>query len=91
MRRIADHLGIPVREETWPGLVEAATFARMRARAASTAPDPSGILKDPKAFFRRGYSRAGEETLSREELDRYYRRASTMAPPDVLRWLHHSA
>ena len=89
MRRIADRLGISVREETWPGLVEAATFARMRASAASTAPDPSGILKDPKAFFRRGYSGAGEEILSKDELDRYYRRASTMAPPDILRWVHH--
>jgi aryl sulfotransferase len=63
----------------------------MRASAASTAPDPSGILKDPKAFFRRGYSGAGAETLSRDELVRYYRRASTMAPPDILKWLHHSA
>ena len=91
MRRIADRLGISVREDTWPGIVEAATFARMRAGAASTAPNPSGILKDPEAFFRRGYSGAGAETLSREELDRYYRRVSTMAPPDVLRWLHRSA
>jgi aryl sulfotransferase len=89
MRRIADRLGISVREEIWPGLVEAATFVRMRARAASTAPDPSGILKDPEVFFRRGYSGAGAETLSKDELDRYYRRASTMAPPEILRWVHH--
>ena len=63
----------------------------MRARAASTAPDPSGILKDPVAFFRRGYSGAGAETLSKAELDRYHLRASTMAPPDVLEWLHRGA
>ncbi len=91
MRRIADRLGISVREETWPGLVEAATFARMRADAASTAPNPSGILKDPEAFFRRGYSGAGAGALSRDELDRYYRRASTLARPEILDWVHHSA
>jgi aryl sulfotransferase len=88
MRRIADRLGISVREDIWPGLVEAATFARMRASAASTAPNPSGILKDPEAFFRRGHSGAGAEALSRIELDRYYRRASTMAPPDIFKWVH---
>ena len=54
------------------------------------APDPSGILKNPMAFFRRGYSGAGAETLSKDELDRYHRRASTMAPPDILRWVHRS-
>lgn len=91
MRRIADQLGFSVREAAWPGLVEAATFARMRSNAASTAPNPSGILKDPEAFFRRGYSGAGAETLSGDELDRYYRRASTMAPPVVLDWVHQSA
>lgn len=91
IRRIAHRLGISVPEEAWPELVEAATFTRMRATAASTAPDPSGILKNPAAFFRRGYSGGGAETLSKVELDHYYLRASTMAPPEVLEWLHHCA
>jgi hypothetical protein len=50
---VASRLGIAVPEENWPDLVEAATFAQMRARAASIAPDPSGILNDQTAFFRR--------------------------------------
>jgi aryl sulfotransferase len=89
MRRLASRLGIPVSEETWPILVEAATFAQMRARADSIAPDPAGILKDQTAFFRRGTSGAGAETLTKGELDYYYRRASSMAPQDLLEWLHH--
>ena len=89
MRSIAHRLGVSVPDETWPGLVEAATFTQMRAKAAATAPDPSGILKDPAAFFRRGFSGAGAETLSKVELDHYYLRASTMARPDVLKWIHH--
>lgn len=91
MRRLASRLGIAVSEETWPTLVEAATFAQMRARADSIAPDPSGILKDKTAFFRRGSSGAGAETLTRVDLDHYYRRASTMAPPDLLEWLHRDS
>jgi aryl sulfotransferase len=91
MRRIAGRLNITVSEEIWPLLVEAATFAQMRARADSIAPDPSGILKDQAAFFRRGSSGAGAETLTGVELDHYYRRASTMAPRDILEWLHRDS
>jgi aryl sulfotransferase len=91
MRRLAGRLAVAVPEERWPALVEAATFAQMRERATSIAPDPSGVLRDRTAFFRRGSSGAGAEALRHSELDRYYRRASTLAPPDVLEWLHHGA
>jgi aryl sulfotransferase len=88
MRRLAFRLGITVPEETWPTLVRAATFARMRERAGSLVPDPSGILKDRSAFFRRGFSGAGRETLTEPELREYERRISGMAPEDLLDWLH---
>ncbi len=88
MRRIAGRLGITVPDETWPELVDAATFARMRARAERTAPDPSGILKSPAAFFRRGSSGAGAEVLTPRELEHYGERAAEMAPAELLAWLH---
>src|SRR5262249_20296498 len=52
MRRLASLLGIAVPDELWPALVDAATFDQMRAQAANQVPDPSGVLKDPAAFFR---------------------------------------
>jgi len=88
MRRIARRLGIEVPTRRWPPLVEAATFARMRARADWLAPDPSGILRDRTAFFRRGRSGAGRELLTADELARYRARAARLAPPDLLAWLH---
>ena len=88
MRRIAGRLGIDVPEQVWPGLVDAAGFARMRERAHQLAPDPAGILKDSSAFFRRGTSGAGRELLDADERDHYRRRAATMAPADLLTWLH---
>ena len=91
MRRLAGLLGIEVAEETWPDLVRAATFEQMRARARAQAPDPSGILKDPAAFFRRGYGGAGHEELEPAELARYYARAARLAPPDLLAWLHRDS
>jgi hypothetical protein len=87
MRRLAGSLEIAVPGGVWPALVDAATFERMRADAA-LAPAPGGIMKDPAAFFRRGTSGAGAEQLTEAELAHYHARAATMAPRDMLAWLH---
>lgn len=89
MRSLARRLGIQVSEAAWPDLVAAASFAAMKARPALLAPNPSGILKDPAAFFRQGRSGAGAEALDDDALARYRARVVTMAPPDLLEWLHH--
>jgi aryl sulfotransferase len=91
MRRLAALLGVTVPDEIWPDLVTAATFASMRARAQRTAPDPSSVLKDPAAFFRRGTSGAGREVLTADGLARYRERTAALAPLDLLTWLHREA
>ena len=91
MRRLACLLDMSVSEDNWPALVRAATFAQMRARAESIAPDPAGVLRDRAAFFRRGLSGSGAETLTRVELERYYQRVSQMAPSALLEWLHRDS
>jgi aryl sulfotransferase len=88
MRRLAARLGIRVADETWPGLVEAATFERMRARSDRLAPDSSHVLKDRAAFFRRGTSGAGLEVLTDGEAAHYRKRAAALAPADLLAWPH---
>jgi len=88
MRGLADRLGIAIAEDRWPVLVESATFEAMKARAAAIAPDPRGVLKDPKRFFRRGTPGEGRELLSTTDQATYAARASALAPPDVLAWLH---
>jgi aryl sulfotransferase len=85
MGRIAERLGLAV---PTPDLVEAATFGRMRAQAESVAPNPQSVLLDSAAFFRGGRVGDGEAVLTDAERDHYYRRAATMAPPDLLDWLH---
>ena len=88
MRRLASRLGVSVSEETWSGLGRSGDIRSDAAEADSIAPDPSGILKDQAAFFRRGSSGEGSETLTRAELDHYYRRVSRMAPMNLFEWLH---
>jgi aryl sulfotransferase len=91
MRRLAGRLGIDVPADTWPSLVEAASFAQMQARADALIPNTSDVLKNPAAFFRRGTSGAGVETLTASEVARYYQRAAALAPDDVLAWLHRDS
>jgi aryl sulfotransferase len=87
MRQLADRLEITVPEPAWPGLVRAATFASMRASAEKITGDGQ-ILKSPAAFFRHGVSGDGQELLTADELSHYYARAASLAPADMLRWLH---
>jgi aryl sulfotransferase len=80
MRRVAAFLGI----ETAP----AATFAEMKQRADQLTPNAAGVLKSNQAFFRQGRSRAGRDLLSAAELERYTEVARSLAPADLLAWLH---
>jgi hypothetical protein len=88
MRRLADRLGIAVPEPAWAGLVEAATFTRMRERHDLLPPPPPGIPADNGLFFRRGTSGASREILSAGELAWYHSRVARLAPPDLVEWLH---
>jgi aryl sulfotransferase len=88
MRRIATRLAIDAPDAAWPALVDAARFDRMQAGADTLAPDPAGVLKDRTRFFRRGSSGAGRELLTPAELAHYGERAASLAPPDLLAWLH---
>jgi hypothetical protein len=88
MRWLAGRLGIVVPEQSWPVLVRAATFERMRDRKDILVPPPPGIVADTALFFRRGTSGAGREILSDEEMASYYARAARLAPPDMIEWLH---
>jgi hypothetical protein len=84
MRRLAASLEIAVPEQRWPDLVRAATFEHMKPRADTVVPDPSGVLKDGQAFFRRGTSGAGRELLTDDELAHYEARTAQLAPLDLL-------
>jgi len=89
MRRVSAQLGIPVDEECWPVLVEAATFDRMRANADRVAPDTTNaIWQDNQQFFHRGTSGQWRTLLDDAGVERYFARVAELAPDDVARWLH---
>lgn len=88
MRRLAGRLTLAVPEWPWPALVDAATFVRMRERADVVTPNPLGVLKDNRAFFRSGRSGTGREVLTASELARYEARVAGLAAAELVAWLH---
>lgn len=90
MQSIAAALAIDCPPQEISKLASAATFESMKAQSSDLAPDPSGILKDKARFFRSGQSGAGTLALDSETHRRYLARAATLAPPDLLAWLHRA-
>jgi hypothetical protein len=91
MRRLAAHLGIEVVEDRWPALVEAASLDAMRARADEVVPGADrGQWKDTGRFFNKGTSGQWRELLDDAGVERYAERVRSLAPPDLVDWLHHA-
>jgi hypothetical protein len=88
MQRLAVALGIEIGGDELAALVNAARFETMSASAERFVPDRLGVLKDPSAFFRQGRSGEGRRVAGPDDLARYEARAGSLAPPDLLQWLH---
>lgn len=88
MHRLANILAIKIPEETWPAL-DAARFVSMRKQADRLVPSgDTGVPKDVHAFFRTGSSGAWRHLLTDEDVARYEQRVASLAPPELLDWLH---
>ena len=88
MRRLSRRLGIAVDEERLHTLARAAGFEAMRANAQRSVPDTLGVFKDNAAFFRLGASGEGPALVGEDGMARYRARVESLAPPDLLAWLH---
>jgi hypothetical protein len=89
MRQLAARLGIDIAEGRWPDLVRAATFESMRSSADTTVPGGGrDHWIDPTAFFSRGTSGQWREILDEADLARYAARVRSLAPDDLVDWLH---
>jgi aryl sulfotransferase len=89
MRRLAGALGIEVPEGSWPDLVAAATFDRMKARAGTHTPESTHALWRNKArFFNRGTCGQWRTLLDKNGEARYAARVAELADPALLTWMH---
>ncbi len=89
MRALAGRLDIQVPESQWDALIEAATLPSMRRRAADLVPDERlGLFRDADTFFAGGDPREWQQLLSQQDLLHYHQRIDTLAPKDLIDWLH---
>jgi hypothetical protein len=89
MRQLAAYLGVDVDEDSWPLLVQPATFESMRSRAETTVTGggPEHWI-DPTAFFSRGTSGQWRDLLDDADLARYAARVRALASDDLVEWVH---
>jgi len=87
MRRVAAALDVPIDEQRWPDLVEAAGFSAMKVRAADTAPDAHmGIWVAPEKSFRSGGTRDWGSLLSSDDVAHFEERLRDLAG-DAADWV----
>lgn len=88
MRRIANVLDETITGSLWPELVEAATFASMKANADHTAPDTDhGTWKSNSRFFNKGTNEQWRGVLSEENLELYDRVKRERYDDDLVDWI----
>ena len=88
MRRLSKALGIPIQEERWQALVEAAGFTAMKERASENAPGAHlGEWAKDGDFFRKARSAEWRDVLSAENQALYESISTERLEPNLKRWL----
>jgi len=88
MRRLSAFLGIPVDATVWASLVEAASFAAMKADADQAAPGAHlGEWRSNDDFFRKARLAEWPAVLSAENQALYDKLYGERLPPALKRWL----
>jgi hypothetical protein len=89
MRRLASTLKIDVVESWWDELVAAATFDKMKDRAAELAPQVThGFWNETGRFFNKGSSGQWQSFFDEADVARYEARVHDLAAPDLAEWVH---
>jgi aryl sulfotransferase len=88
MRKLADYLGIEVKEASWPRILEYCSFDWMKANATKSVP-LGGAFWDAGAqvFINKGVNGRWQSVLSPEESRAYQERARKELGDDCAHWL----
>jgi aryl sulfotransferase len=89
MRRLADWLGIAVPEAKWSAVVERCTFEAMRERGSEIGPFEIAFEGGAKGFLFKGTNGRWRDVLTRDELERYEKRARELVSPECAAWIEH--
>ncbi len=88
MRRISAFLDIPVNEEIWPALVDAARFENMKAQGRDLLPGIENAFQGGhESFLYRGTNGRWREVLSDDDLALYEEKSAAALTPSLRNWL----
>ena len=85
--RIADFLDISVPGELLPDIVEAVSFANVKANADAWLPNVQAWVDGPKTLFHKGTNGRWRDVLTAEDLELYAAAISRELTPECARWL----
>ena len=87
MRRIADFLGIAIDEQLWPQLVEAASFAAMKASADALMPGAGRSWEGgARTFLHKGTNGRWRDLYHPDDLADYDRKVAAEFTPALAAW-----
>ncbi|MBU2580476.1 MAG: sulfotransferase domain-containing protein [Alphaproteobacteria bacterium] len=88
IRKIAEFLEIPIKEDKWPAILEHCSFEYMKANAEPTVP-LNGALWDGGAqtFIHKGTNGRWKDMLTEEDNRRYEAKAIEELGPECAEWL----
>lgn len=87
MRWIAAFLDMPVNEEAWPALVQAAGFEAMKRQGAELMPGVTSMFEGGAGrFFNKAENGRWRGVLKAEDLELFDKKMATL-PEDCQRWL----
>jgi aryl sulfotransferase len=86
MRRVGDFLGIDLRPEQWPSVVERCTFSSMKARSDEIADFDRLFVGGADTFLYKASNGRWHDVLTPEELAAFDRRSRELLPPDAIAW-----
>lgn len=90
IRKIADHLQIPVDERRWPHILEHCSFDYMREHGDKTVPLGGAIFEDgAKTFINKGTNGRWRDILTPQDSQQYEDMARRELDEDCARWLRN--
>jgi aryl sulfotransferase len=89
MRRIAKFLGIAIAQELWPGLIEGASLAEMRAWGDRLMPQAKDTWGSARRFLNEGASKPWADIVRKEDLALYDAAVKRAFSPALARWVEH--
>ena len=90
MRRISAFLEIPIAEDIWPALVEAATFQSMKKNGTAILPRAEfAFTGGHERFLFNGNNARWRDVLSDTEVAQYAARVKSELTPGLARWLQN--